>query len=178
MPSFRKRRLFLLKRRIMAHLDCRSKKGFFLIILFLSSLIFGMILGGPPVLPASEKATFTVALTGKFPPFSFYSEKGDLVGFDVDVAKGIAEHSGRKLILITTEWDGIIAGLLLRKYDAIVGAMGITPERSKKVNFSRPYSYSGAQLFIHREKEGKIRNIDDLRGAKVGVGLGKHMSSS
>lgn len=141
-------------------------------LLFISSIIIGIILGSP-LLFASEKAIFTVALTGKFPPFSFYSEKGDLAGFDVDVAKGIANHLDRKLILITTEWDGIIAGLLLKKYDAIIGAMGITPERSKKVNFSRPYAYSGAQLFIHQQKGDKIRNINDLRGARVGVGLGE-----
>lgn len=148
-------------------------RGFILLSILASALMISGIILGPPLLLAREKATLTIALTGKFPPFSFYSEKGELAGFDVDVATGIAKQLDRKLILVTTEWDGIIAGLLLKKYDAIVGAMAITPERSQKVNFSRPYASSGAQLFIHRQKQGKIGNINDLRKARVGVGLGE-----
>jgi len=156
----------------MVYLNSPSIKCGLLSLLFISLTIFGIIFE-PSLLPASEKATFTVALTGKFPPFSFYSGKGDLAGFDVDVAKEIAGHLDRELILVTTEWDGIIAGLLLKKYDAVIGAMAITPERAKKVNFSRPYTYSGAQLFIHRQKDSKIKQVNDLKGAKVGVGLGE-----
>ncbi len=156
----------------MACFNSRSIKYGLLRMLLIASMIGGVILK-PLLLPASEKTTLTVALTGKFPPFSFYSEKGELAGFDVDVAKEIAGHLERELVLVATEWDGIIAGLLLKKYDAVIGAMAITPERSKKVNFSQPYAYSGAQLFIHRQKEGKIRDIHDLPGARVGVGLGE-----
>jgi len=156
----------------VASYHSRAKKCGFLSILIIIFMIYGTILR-PPLLLAGATATFTVALTGKFPPFSFYSEKGELAGFDVDVAKGLAQHLDRKLVLVTTEWDGIIAGLLLKKYDAIIGAMARTPERAKKVNFSQPYTYSGAQLFVHRQKESKIKDVNDLKGAKVGVGLGE-----
>jgi His/Glu/Gln/Arg/opine family amino acid ABC transporter permease subunit len=122
---------------------------------------------------AEEKEAFTVALTGKYPPFSFYSKEGNLVGFDVDVAKKIAGYLGQELKIITTEWDGILAGLLAKKYDAIIGSMAITPQRSKSVDFSLPYYTSGAQLFIHKEDESKIENIKDLKGKNVGVGVGE-----
>ncbi|MDO9465050.1 MAG: ABC transporter substrate-binding protein/permease [bacterium] len=122
---------------------------------------------------AKEKETFTIALTGKYPPFNFYSDEGKLVGFDVDTAKKISKHLNRKLVIIPTEWDSIVAGLLFKKYDAIIGSMAITPERAKKVNFSIPYYISGAQLFIHKRNREKIKKITDLYGKKVGVGLGE-----
>ena len=122
---------------------------------------------------AEGKDTFTVALTGKYPPFSFYSSTGELTGFDVDVTREIARRLGRKPVIITTEWDGILAGLLVKKYDAIIGSMAVTPTRAKKVSFSTPYYVSGAQLFIQDKDRGKINVIGDLYGRKVGVGLGE-----
>jgi His/Glu/Gln/Arg/opine family amino acid ABC transporter permease subunit len=112
-------------------------------------------------------------LTGKYPPFSFYSDQGELAGFDVDVARMIAGHLGREISIVATEWDGILAGLLSGKYDAIIGSMAITPERRKMVRFSDVYYVSGAQLFIHASSEGRIRHIRDLEGRRVGVGLGE-----
>ncbi len=142
---------------------------------FMAMCLFGVFLTGLAGTPAlaQDDDTFTVALTGKYPPFSFYNESGDLVGFDVDVSKEVARRLGLKPEIITTEWDGILAGLLAKRYDAIIGSMAITPEREKKVNFSRPYYVSGAQLFIHQNDRERIHSIDDLpASARVGVVLG------
>ncbi len=117
--------------------------------------------------------SFSVALTGKYPPFSFYDKDGELCGFDVDVSKAVANDLNRRLEIITTEWDGILAGLLAGKFDAIIGSMAITQERSKKVTFSLPYYESGAQVFIHRNNVNRITGIKDLEGKKVGVVLGE-----
>ena len=117
--------------------------------------------------------TFTVALTGKYPPFSFPDSDGRLAGFDVDVSKAIAERLGMKIEIVRTEWDGILAGLLAGKYDAIIGSMAITPERAKSVNFSQPYYVSGAQLFVHRDNRSDIESVEDCKGKRVGVGLGE-----
>ena len=116
---------------------------------------------------------FTIALTGKYPPFSFPDSEGRLVGFDVDVSRAIAKRVGKKLDIVRTEWDGILAGLLAGKYDAIIGSMAITPERAKNVNFSEPYYVSGAQLFVHRNNKWKISSIKDCKGKPIGVGLGE-----
>jgi len=122
---------------------------------------------------AKGKDTFSIALTGKYPPFSFYSGTGELTGFDIDVAREISRKLGRKPVIITTEWDGILAGLLVKKYDAIIGSMAVTPTRAEKVHFSTPYYVSGAQLFIQEKDRGEINGIGDLYGRKVGVGLGE-----
>ncbi|MFW6244788.1 MAG: ABC transporter substrate-binding protein/permease [Fibrobacterota bacterium] len=121
----------------------------------------------------AENEMFRVALTGKYPPFSFYDENGKLTGFDVDMSRAIAEELGKELEIVTTEWDGILAGLLTGKYDAIIGSMAITEERKKKVSFSDPYYTSGAQVFIHKRDTSAVRGVDDLSGQPVGVVLGE-----
>ncbi len=142
----------------------RKNLYFFLLFLALLFLVPGL---------AQGKEEFTVALTGKYPPFSFYSEEGKLTGFDVDVSKAIAKKIDKKLDIVATEWDGILAGLLTGKYDAIIGSMAVTPERKGAVNFSRPYYVSGAQLFVKKSSKDKIKSIKDLRGKRVGVGIGE-----
>jgi len=122
---------------------------------------------------ADDSQSFTVALTGKYPPFSFYSSQGELTGFDVDVAKKIADYLDYDMTIVATEWDGILAGLLSGKYDAIIGSMAITPERKKMVHFSDVYYVSGAQLFVHAKNKDQIKNIKDLKDCRVGVGLGE-----
>eukprot|EP00831_Metopus_contortus_P009468 TRINITY_DN13650_c0_g1_i1.p1 TRINITY_DN13650_c0_g1~~TRINITY_DN13650_c0_g1_i1.p1 ORF type:complete len:482 (-),score=103.00 TRINITY_DN13650_c0_g1_i1:279-1724(-) len=116
---------------------------------------------------------FVSALTGKFPPFSYYDETGELAGFDVDVSREIARRLNCHNRIVATEWDGILAGLLAEKYDAIIGSMAITPERQKRVSFSIPYYNSGAQLFVHRDNPDRIYSIDDCSGLSIGVVLGE-----
>jgi His/Glu/Gln/Arg/opine family amino acid ABC transporter permease subunit len=141
------------------------------ILVLVSVLFMGFIPGSG--FSSEAKETVTVALTGKYPPFSFFSAEGELIGFDVDVSKEIALRLDRELELVTTEWDGILAGLLVGRYDAVIGSMAITPERQKQVDFSRPYYISGAQVFIHREDADKYSSIYDLEGKRMGVVLGE-----
>jgi len=137
-------------------------------------LLVALLLLAPAALQAdvSDKP-LRVALTGKYPPFSFYGEDGELTGFDVQVARRIGSHLEREVEIVTTEWDGILAGLLLGSYDAIIGSMAITPERSARVDFSSPYYVSGAQLFVQRENRDELVGIEALEGKRVGVGLGE-----
>jgi His/Glu/Gln/Arg/opine family amino acid ABC transporter permease subunit len=121
----------------------------------------------------AQTQSLRVALTGKYPPFSYYDEKGELAGFDVDVSREIAHRLDRDIELIATEWDGILAGLLADKYDAIIGSMAITPERARKVHFSEPYYQSGAQLFIHRENPWLVYSLDECGGRKIAAVLGE-----
>ncbi len=122
---------------------------------------------------AGQAKPLRVALTGKYPPFSFYDKSGNLAGFDVDVSREIAKRLDRPVNIITTEWDGILAGLLADKYDAIIGSMAVTPERKKAVKFSKPYYQSGAQLFIHRDNPSKVYSIKECNGKKVAAVLGE-----
>lgn len=121
----------------------------------------------------AKKEDFKVALTGKYPPFSMYDSNGNLAGFDVDISKAVADKLDKKLILIATQWDAILPGLLTEKYDVIIGSMAVTKERSKKVNFSDSYYESGAQLFIHKRSVDSIKSINDCVNKRIGVVLGE-----
>ena len=92
-----------------------------------------------------------IATEGAYAPFNFIDESGELKGFDVDIAKALCEKMEADCTLVAQDWDGIIPGLMARKYDAIIASMSITPERSRVVDFSDPY-YSNSLIFVAPKK--------------------------
>src|ERR1700712_5810521 len=63
------------------------------------------------------RGTLRIGLEGTFPPFNSKNPQGELVGFDVDIARAVATKLGVKAEFVTTEWSGIIAGLQAGKFD-------------------------------------------------------------
>lgn len=112
-----------------------------------------------------------IAMTGQYPPFNFVDDKNEVVGFDASIGTSIAERIGVEGTIVTTAWDGIIAGLLANKYDTIVGSMTITPEREKVVDFVGPYYHAGRAVFVAEGSE--VKTLDDLKGKTLGVTLGE-----
>lgn len=151
-------------------------KQLLLILLALAGLLAGLV--PAPVAaqdneePAASAEPFRVALTGRYPPFSFYSSEGQVQGFDVDTAREVGRRLGRPTQIIATEWAGIIPGLQAGRYEAIIGSMAITPEREQAVLFSRPYYISGAQLFVRESDLERFPNIDAFTNERIGVGIG------
>lgn len=142
-------------------------------------LIMGLIVGGMFLSSFAQaenldkvlkNGEIRFALTAQYPPFNFVDENNQVTGFDVEIGKGIAKRIGVSGVTVTTAWDGIIAGLLAKKYDVICGSMAITPKRLETIDFSDPYYRSGAQIF--GKKSSKITSVNDLKGKKVGVTLG------
>lgn len=112
-----------------------------------------------------------IAMTGQYPPFNFVNDKNEVVGFDASIGTEIAKRIGVKGTIVTTAWDGIIAGLLANKFDTIVGSMTITPEREKAVDFVGPYYHAGRGVFV---AEGSALNtLDELKDKTIGVTLGE-----
>jgi cystine transport system substrate-binding protein len=119
------------------------------------------------------RGTLRIGLEGTFPPFnSKDAQTGELVGFDVDIAKAVAAKLGVKPEFITTEWSGIIAGLEAGKFDVIVNQVGVTDARKKVLDFSPAYTYSGAELIQRKNDDRQFKSLEDLKGHKLGVGLG------
>jgi polar amino acid transport system substrate-binding protein len=93
----------------------------------------------------------------------------EVVGFDVDVAKGMAEILGLGIKWEHPAWETIPGGLNNGRYDVSIGSMTITPERQQTLNFSDPYYYTSGQVFV--KKGGtQITGVADLADKKVGVG--------
>ncbi|PIV53477.1 MAG: basic amino acid ABC transporter substrate-binding protein [Elusimicrobia bacterium CG_4_10_14_0_8_um_filter_37_32] len=107
-----------------------------------------------------------------YPPFEIIdTTTGELVGFDIDLMKEICKEISKKPEFIIVPFDGIIAGLKQKKYDAIISAMTITDERSKEVGFSKPYFLAGQSIVV-REDNNSIKSLNDLINKKIGVQLG------
>ncbi|MCG1054819.1 cystine ABC transporter substrate-binding protein [Mycetohabitans sp. B5] len=121
-----------------------------------------------------ERGTLRIGLEGTYPPFNARDTHGELVGYDVDVAKAIALRLGVKPEFVTTEWSGIIAGLQAGKFDVVVNQVGITPVRQQTLDFSQPYTYSVAQLIQRKNDSRQFKSLDDLKGKKLGVSLGSN----
>jgi len=77
-----------------------------------------------------------------FVPWAMKDKQGNLIGFEIDVAKRLAQDMGVKVEFVPTKWSGILPALLTGKFDIVIGGMGITSERNLKVNFSMPYDYT------------------------------------
>lgn len=118
------------------------------------------------------RGTLRVGLEGTFPPFNSKAPNGELVGYDVDIAKAVAAKMGLKPEFVTTEWSGIIAGLQAGKFDVIVNQVGVTDQRKAALDFSPAYTYSAAQLIQRKDDTRQFKSLEDLKGKKLGVGLG------
>lgn len=86
-----------------------------------------------------------------FVPWAMRDLNGDLVGFEIDVAKQLADDMGVDVEFMPTSWDGIIPALLGGNFDVIISGMSITPERNLTVNFTEPYAYSGLTVLANKE---------------------------
>lgn len=107
-----------------------------------------------------------VGLEAGYMPFEMRDKKGNIIGFDVDIARLMAKAMGVKLTLVNTQWDGIIPALLTDKFDVLMGGMTITPERNLQVNFTDPYIYIGQTVLLARKHEHTITvysQLDDPR---------------
>ena len=107
-----------------------------------------------------------IGTEGAYPPFNMIDKNGKPDGFDVDIAKALCEKMGADCTFVTQDWDGIIPGLLARKYDAIVASMSITDERKKAVDFTDRY-YSNSLRFI--TKKGSGIDPNKLKGKSIGA---------
>jgi cystine transport system substrate-binding protein len=108
---------------------------------------------------------FKVGTEGTYAPFTYHDESGKLTGFDVEIATEIAKRLGVKPEFVEGKWDGLIAGLDVNRYDAVINEVAITDARKVKYDFSTPYIASHAALIV-RSDNTSIKTFDDLKGKK------------
>ncbi|ROR32743.1 transporter substrate-binding domain-containing protein [Inmirania thermothiophila] len=98
-----------------------------------------------------ERGTLRVGMEPAYMPFELTNQKGEIIGFDVDIAKRMAKAMGVELEIVSTAWDGIIPALLTKKFDIIMSGMTLTQERNLRINFAQPYIIVGQTLLIRKE---------------------------
>lgn len=129
----------------------------------------GHLWAGQGVIGSIQKKGVIRVGMSTFVPWAMRDKNGELIGFEIDVAKKLAEDMGVKVEFVPTNWSGIIPALLTGKFDVIIGGMGITPQRNLKVNFSVPYDYTGMSLVAHRKKAEGFRTLADFNRSGVTI---------
>lgn len=110
-----------------------------------------------------ERGYITVAMEGTWAPWTYHDEDDNLVGFDVEVAKAVADELGVDVQYQEGEWDGLLAGVQSGRYDIMVNGVGYTEERAQAYTFSDPYCYNKTALIVRGDNED-IKSLDDLKG--------------
>jgi polar amino acid transport system substrate-binding protein len=101
-----------------------------------------------------------------FRPWSMRDLDGELVGFELDVGRKLAEDMGVEVEFVPTSWDGIIPALVSGKFDVIISGMSITPQRNLTVAFSDPYAYSGVTILANTAMTEGF-SLEDYNSADV-----------
>jgi polar amino acid transport system substrate-binding protein len=115
-----------------------------------------------------KRGTLRVGMS-TFVPWAMRNKKGELVGFEIDVATKVAEDMGVKVEFVPTAWAGIIPALIAKKFDVIIGGMSITPQRNLTVNFTVPYAHSGQQMVASKELAGSFSDLAQFNSPKVSI---------
>ena len=106
-----------------------------------------------------------------FQPWAMKDKKGELIGFEIDVATRLAKDMGVKVEFVPTAWSGIIPALLTGKFDVIIGGMGITAQRGLKVNFTQPYDYSGMAIVAHKKLAAGFTTLEKFNAPEVQIAV-------
>uniref|UniRef100_A5WH73 Amino acid ABC transporter substrate-binding protein, PAAT family n=1 Tax=Psychrobacter sp. (strain PRwf-1) TaxID=349106 RepID=A5WH73_PSYWF len=114
-----------------------------------------------------EQKVLRIATEGAYAPFNYTDAEGNLQGFDVDIANALCEQMKVSCEIQAQDWEGIIPGLKAKKYDAIVAAMSVTPERSQQVDFTDPY-FTNALVFItSKDSTFDPSHSDNITSSKI-----------
>lgn len=151
------------------------KKGTLLLLVSvllvtLSVTSFGFFGKKDSLKEVKKKGKFIVGLDDTFAPMGFRDEKGNIVGFDIDMAKAVAEKMGVEVEFKPCEWSGIIFELKSKNIDVVWNGMTITEQRQKQINFSKPY-LANRQIIITLA-DSEVMTKAELAGNKLGLQLG------
>ena len=129
----------------------------------------------PTVTPPNDlitPGTLTVGSDTTYPPQEYIdTTTSKPAGFDVDLITAIAQRMGLKANVVTTKFDTIIDDLGNKRFDVVISAVTINPERQKKADFV-PYFNAGESLLVQAGNPKNIKSVSDLCGQPVGVQTG------
>lgn len=101
-----------------------------------------------------------------FVPWSMRDVNGDLIGYELDVGRKLAEDMGVEAEFVPTAWDGIIPALLAGNFDVIISGMSVTTQRNLTVNFTDPYAFTGMSVLLNTAMTDGM-SLDDLNDPGV-----------
>lgn len=148
----------------------------------INTLLLSMILAlftAPAMAKSSDKSTLDQILErgvlrvgfDTFVPWAMKDKNGEYIGFEIDVARRLAQDMEVDVEFVPTKWSGIIPALLTGKFDIIIGGMGILPSRSLKVNFTNPYEYTGMSMVASHSLAPGLSNLEDFNKPEITLAM-------
>lgn len=114
-----------------------------------------------PTTPAST--AIVVGVDSAYPPYSFQDERGNPIGFDVEVVQAIADHQKLDIQIVSQDWDTLLGGLNSAKNDLILSGLTRTNERAAQYTLSNTYAW-GQDVIAVQPENNTVRNLNDLIG--------------
>lgn len=108
------------------------------------------------------------ATEATYPPFESVDANGNVVGFDVDIVQALCAQMQRQCTITNQPWESLIPSLTIGKFDALIGAMSITPAREKVVVFTNPY-YQNTGSIVAAKSAHLTLDEASLRGKSIGI---------
>ncbi|MFN2298702.1 MAG: basic amino acid ABC transporter substrate-binding protein [Anaerolineales bacterium] len=131
--------------------------------------IVALALGLLAVGCSPAKTKVVVATDATWPPFEYVDEESkEIIGFDIDLMKAIAEKEGLEVEFVNVAWDALLAGIANCQYDAAISSVSITDERKPNMLFSDPYYTVGQQIVVAAD-DTSITGQDSLNGKRAGA---------
>ncbi len=138
-------------------------------LVVIAAVILGTLLGA--CAPAAKPA-LKVGTSADYPPYESKDDKGNFVGFDMDLVREVGKRIGRDVQIVDMGFDGLIAAVQEGKVDAVIAAMQATDARKEKVDFSAPYHFVQDAFLVAGNSTVKIAAAKDAAAYKVGVQTG------
>ncbi|PSF14121.1 nickel transporter [Marinobacter fuscus] len=125
----------------------------------------------------AQDRNLRIAFDVPYEPFEYKDDNGELTGFEVELADAMCEEMQANCEFVIQAWDGMIPGLLARKFDLIMSSMSITAERAERVLFSEPYYNTPGGWFGPNDFNTDVTDMDAMKGKTIGVQRGTTMDT-
>ncbi|MET3589942.1 polar amino acid transport system substrate-binding protein [Bartonella silvatica] len=113
--------------------------------------------------------TLKIASEGSYPPFSYVDSNNKLQGFDIDISYALCKKMNVECIVSIQDFEGMIPGLLAKKYDALIASLAITQERLQKVDFTDPYYDTELVVIVNKDSGIQELSTESLKGKTFGA---------
>ena len=118
-----------------------------------------------------SRGSLVIATEGAWSPWTYHDESDQLVGFDVEVGRAIADKLSVNAEFVECPWESIFLGIDARMYDIAANGVEITDDRAAKYDFSTPYAYLRTALIVRDDNED-IHTFEDLKGKRTANSAG------
>jgi polar amino acid transport system substrate-binding protein len=117
-----------------------------------------------------SKPVLRVGLLSDCPPYDFYNDKNQLVGFNVDLIRAMGQRLGKEVEITTIPYNRVMMGMLFRRYDVIAAPQSMAKHRMERVNFTLPYLESGDVILYH-PNQSPVNSLEDVKINKFKIAV-------